>query len=254
MFMLDSMVVITVLLHDASKREVFISELAACHVNEQLLENAVANLNRTHKTITLTSALPGYEQNAVNLEHARANMNHLIFEGVKTWRDIDEERLLHRLDAAIKSQKAGNCYEFSFYTQSFFAKQGIKSEVFRIRGEQEDNHIFLIINRDPTSPAEDFHQWNDDALLVDPYLKKVYLASEIPNRLESCSYDSESNRVSYIPFDPIQHKLDNLVQTETVEDWRQVLKAYKEHLPSHVSQQATLENGDASSTATHLKK
>lgn len=101
----------------------------------------------------------------------------------------------------------------------------------------EDSHVFLVINRDLTTPAENFLEWNEDALVVDPYLKKIYPASEIPTLLQSCSHDVESDKVHYIPYNPKQHKLDNSVQKEMLDDWQQAINTYKEHQTPPISKE-----------------
>lgn len=75
-----------------------------------------------------------------------------------------------------------------------------------------------------TTRASEFTQWNKDTLVVDPFLNKIDMASEIKEQLQSCFYVLEANKVTYIPFNPEVHKLDNQVKQEIVEDWQAVVE------------------------------
>lgn len=176
-----------------------------------------ACLQETNETIRVCSSLPGHEGNAERVEASRRTIDMNVLN--KLGGAAITERMLLRLFAiAIKEEQAGNCYEFSLYCHTLLAKQGTKSEVFRIQGE--GNHVFLVIHRDPTTPVNDFTQWNPEAVVVDPFFSSFYLAQEIPTFLQACHFDQELGKVSYHPFDFASHKLNNNVLTELIEDWK----------------------------------
>lgn len=119
LYMSKSITAIIAELKKASISDIFISSHANESVDKKLLDKLITCISKTHDVIELTSALPGFEKNAVNVENARTTMNKLIFERIKNWGDIDQDRLLLHLNTAIKSQKAGNCYEYHFTPNHF---------------------------------------------------------------------------------------------------------------------------------------
>lgn len=214
---------ISLLMSDAprKKEHIVISELASKQILAELLQLCISTIDNVHEIITTTSALPGYEQNAKSVESSRKAVNQFMYSKLSDWNKIKEKLLLKILNIAIKAQGTGNCYEFAFYTQ-FLLEKNVKSELFRVKG-QKNNHIFLVVNRDLDTPSDDYTEWNKEAFILDSYLKKIYLASEIPTSLRSCYYDSDEGLIHYLPFEFNQHKLDNNVMKEFIEDWQLLL-------------------------------
>jgi hypothetical protein len=192
--------------------DIFISKPAeASPTDRALLDIAIDAIFHAHETINITSALPGFEHNAKIVHDARQQMNDMIFERLRVYGLVTEKFLFNIITLALRNNHAGNCYEFAFFAHWLLISQDIHSEIFRVRGNTGDSHVFLVLNRDTATRAHDFHAWNLDTIVVDPYLEKIYLASEIPTYLESCVHDEKSHRVRYIPFNDKTHKLDNLV-------------------------------------------
>ena len=196
----------------------------ASPADRALLDIAIDAIFRTHETITITSALPGFEHNAKLVHNARQHMDDMIFSKLRDSGILNEKFLFKVLTLAIRNQNAGNCYEFAFYAHWILKSQHIRSELFRVKGIAGDSHVFLVLNRDIVTPADDFLAWNIDAIVVDPYLEMIYLASEIPTYLQSCIHDMKSNKISYIPFNHNMHTLDNLIQQELLDDWKHGLE------------------------------
>lgn len=201
-----------------------ISPAAEATISDELITTATDCIHAVHDVITITSALPGSESNAETVDKARKNIDSMIFERLKPLGEVKERYLLKILALEIKNQKAGNCYEFAFYAKSLLNQiDDVKSEVFRVKSDAGDSHLFLVLNRDPDTSPTDFNSWNADALVVDPYLKKVYLPQEMPAMLQSCMHDVEADEVHYLPFNPEKHTLDNLATHELIDDWRRVM-------------------------------
>ncbi len=221
---------------ETHKREITVSD-SASHIDHKLLSQLMASIQEAHTAIETTSALPGFETNAETVETARKQVDQGIWNRIKHLTEVKESLLLKLLNLGIKAQQAGNCYEFSFFTQSILEKQHISSEIFRIKGvDNQNSHVFLVIKRDPNTKTDDFSAWNRDALIVDPYLKQIYSVSDIPKYLQSCAHSEETNTVRYIPFNRNEHKLDNNVQKEFVEDWQTVLAATKNQINKKASE------------------
>ncbi|WP_127100041.1 hypothetical protein [Legionella sp. km772] len=184
-------------------------------------------ITQTHEIITLCSSLPGLEKNAAEVMRSRELVNDFIRQNISLMSQINERFLLKLLNSAIGAQHAGNCYEFAFYTQSLLDKAGINTQVFRVKKPgTDDSHVFLVakLHSDTTNP-EDPRFLDSSAMVVDPFMKKIYLAKEIPRYLEVCVFDPKSETVSYLPFSKSEHVLDNKVHKELVEDWQLFLQA-----------------------------
>lgn len=126
---------------------------------------------------------------------------------------------------AIRTQRAGNCYEFAFYAASILSR-AMPVEIFRVKDKNtQGNHVFLVINRDPQSSIDDPELWGEKAIIVDPYLRKIYSASEIVQFLQSCVYDQESGKVVYSSYNSEIHFFDNNLTEELLMDWRRIFKS-----------------------------
>ncbi|CEK10086.1 transglutaminase-like domain-containing protein [Legionella hackeliae] len=212
---------------------IFVSDNAQQVIDPCLLNELIQTIDETHEIITLTSALPGFESNATAVEQSRQNGNATIFSLIKGVTSLTDTLFLKLFERMIKTQKTGNCYEFAIYTHILLKHANIQSEVFRIRGNStSDSHVFLMVKS------------TNETFVVDPYLKKIYLASEMGNFLQSCQFRESSNTVVYVSYDPEVHQLDNHVIAEFIEDWHQV-KKYQDCKPS------TAEHSTSISSRTH---
>lgn len=193
----------------------------------EFIEQVTLCIEQTHEKIELCSSLPGFEKNAADVMRARERMNDYISQKVMSMPKINERMLLKVLNMAIATQRAGNCYEFSFYTQALLEKAGISTEIFRVRKPgTEDSHVFLVVNLiSKKDKPNDFNLLKSEALVIDPFMKKIYSAQEIPRYLEVCVFDGEKEQVSYQPFQETEHVLDSNVQKELVEDWQMFINA-----------------------------
>jgi hypothetical protein len=199
------------------------SEAVLQSSSKHLLCSISECIQATNEAITIRSAFPGQEANAKAVEISRKEINYDVFNKLKDFNaNITSNLLVKLLSNAIKTHESGNCYEFSLYCYALLSKQNISSEIFRIKN---GNHVFIVINRDPLLPSNDFTCWNKDAIIVDTFLGKVYMAYEIPLYLSSCLYDEVKNEISYVAFNSSSQTLANDVLPELVEDWnRQVIR------------------------------
>ena len=192
-----------------------------------LLETIAHCIEQAHLKIELSSSLPGCEKNAEAVMQARAQADRFINEKIGSRATINERLLLKVFSAAIASLRAGNCYEFSFYTQSLLEKEGIDTKVIRVKQEGTQNsHVLLVANLN-TRTVGDINTWNSDAILIDPFMKKIFCAKEHANYLEVCIFDDNSGKISYAPFDSSKDILDANVTSELVEDWQKVIEGKK---------------------------
>ncbi|RUR04908.1 hypothetical protein [Legionella sp. km772] len=190
------------------------------------IEKVALCIEQTHEKIELCSSLPGLEKNAAAVMRAREHMNDLIGQRVMSMSKMNERVLLKLLNLAIASQRAGNCYEFSFYAQSLLEKVGISTEVFRVKKPgTEDSHVFLVANLDNKTKLNGVNLVSSEAIVIDPFMKKIYFSQEIPKYLEVCVFDKETEEVFYQPFQETEHVLDKEVQKELVEDWQMIINA-----------------------------
>lgn len=204
----------------------FISPKAEKNTSPEDLQRIIACIEETHQVIKTTSALPGFEGNANRVEESRREVNLFIYRSLacrnKQIRDIF---LLRTLVVAIKAQGTGNCYEFAFYASSILSK-AMRVEIFRVKDKSaQGNHVFLVINRDPESSIDDPELWEEKTLIVDPYLRKIYSASEIAQFLQSCVYDQEFGTVVYSSYNSEIHFFDNNLIEELLMDWRRILES-----------------------------
>lgn len=207
---------------------VFVSDLLKNRLVAKL-PSLVQCIEHVSEDISVTSALPGYEHNAKKVDDARKAMDDFVFQKVKNLNSATEKILLKLFSTAIQSQKSGNCYEYAFLAKNILNKMDISSEIFRVKGNKEnDNHIFLVIDRDLSTDPKDFSTWNENCVVVDPYMQKIYEPKEIPSYLESCVYDEGADLVRYVRFDPKEHQLDCEVINEFLEDWKKVINATKQ--------------------------
>lgn len=209
------------------QKQLFISKKVPQHLSEQHLRLLDELIQNVHDVITRTSALPGYEHNALAVAESRKKIDTFIFEKIKTMTVVQEKLLFKLICSGIKAQAAGNCREFAIYMCSLLFQE-IPSEIYRGKGG-DASHVFLVINRNPSTPTHDFTQWNTDTIIVDPYLKMIYLAHEIPELLQICIHDAQENTIHYIPFNQQQHTLDNNIRAELLEDWQNALQRVKEN-------------------------
>lgn len=219
---------ISLILRSSKKtRAISISDLAK-NIDNEFLNKLITCISEVNSIIETTSALPGYEGNAKEVREARKQIDQSIMSRLNNISDVKENILLRLLNIGIKNQRAGNCYEFSFFGQSLLEKEGVLTEIFRIKGDNtKDSHVFIVANRNQETDASDFNTWNKDAIVVDTYMKQIYFANEIPIYLESCLYNEETSKVKYIPFNSNKHALDNNVRKELVEDWQNILDLLK---------------------------
>ncbi|MBA3661935.1 MAG: ankyrin repeat domain-containing protein [Gammaproteobacteria bacterium] len=89
----------------------------------------------------------------------------------------------------------GNCAETSAYALLLmmeYPAQGLpelpiineKISIERITFDEEDDHTFLVLNRDPQTPLNDLKAWNEDAVICDPWSKEVYTIKEVFEKKE----------------------------------------------------------------------
>ncbi len=207
----------------SNRKNIFQNDHVMASVDGAVLEKIRQSIKETNETIKIVSALPGYEHQAAIVDDARNMVDKSIFSSLKANSvNVTENLILRLFVNAMKLQQAGNCYEFSLYCHSLLLKKGIKSEVTRIKN---GNHVFLIIDRDQSIPIEEVERWRQagHAIIVDPFLNKIYMASEIFHYLQNCWHDEVLNQVKYIPFNLAEHTLSNDVLKEYVEDWRNAL-------------------------------
>lgn len=87
-----------------------------------------------------------------------------------------------RTELALKGEK-GNCAEFAEIVVKLFMEEmpEVLAETFELKN---GNHEVVVINRDPLSDPLDFRTWGVNALVCDPWSGEVFLASEIPFKLQ----------------------------------------------------------------------
>jgi hypothetical protein len=162
-----------------------------------------------HNKITIKSSLPKHEENAWYVEKARKNIEENIIEKLYSMNiyTISEKQnyFFKLLIKEIENQNAGNCEEFSVYVHHFLKNKNINSEIFHIVG---GDHVFLVVDRDSKTEPLRPKNWNENAYIIDPFRRKVFMASEI-DQLESCLYNKEDNKISYHSFKQNNQCLNN---------------------------------------------
>ena len=116
----------------------------------------------------------------------------------------------HESVVAVTSKYSlGNCDELA--TQAFeyvLNHDNISAEKFRIAGEGGD-HVFVVINRDPSSDPNDPLSWGENAVICDTWAAneadQVYPASEYKTHLKNFYHRDGKNQVE--PINLKQHQL-----------------------------------------------
>lgn len=110
----------------------------------------------------------------------------------------------------INEQHIGNCHEFSEIVKDFFAKNNktnISCEIFHI---ENGDHVFNVIGRRKDSNPNDHTTWGDEAIVADAWGLDVFLAKEIPNRLQNFYKLKDKdfqNKYFTGPINPHFHKI-----------------------------------------------
>lgn len=131
-------------------------------------------------------------------DQENTNLFSLSFFNKKT------DQLESIVNSVVKS-KIGNCYEFSFCACQVSIKMHptLNSEVYEILN---DDHVFLVIGRDPDSKPDDFKTWGTSAVVCDAWGGYAIPACDIPQKL-ACFYRYHNQNI-IVPFDPNYHKLN----------------------------------------------
>jgi hypothetical protein len=102
----------------------------------------------------------------------------------------------------------GNCNELAVQALDYILRHApdISAEVYKIEG---GDHAFLVLNRDPSSAAEDPNTWGPNAVICDPWTNEneVYPAKECFTRLKSYYWDENENCHKTERYDPEKHFL-----------------------------------------------
>ena len=80
--------------------------------------------------------------------------------------------------------------------------------------------MFLVANLKASSRIDDFHSWNSEAIIIDPFMKKIYSPKELLDYLEVCVFNEQTEKVSYLAFKEETHVLDNSAQKDLLDDWQ----------------------------------
>jgi hypothetical protein len=196
-------------------------------IQPTLLDTITHCIDQAHTKIELSSSLPGCEHNAEAVMQVRAQTDKFINEKIGSKSKVNERALLKVLCRSIASLRAGNCYEFSFYTQSLLEKKGVDTKIIRVKQQGTLNSHVLLVTHLDTSTVGNLTSWNSDAILIDPFMKKTFCAAELPNYLEVCIFDDISGKVRYEAFNSLTDTLDADVTRELVEDWQRVIEGKK---------------------------
>lgn len=206
----------------SNESKIEINSIVEKTISKELLSMLKETLKKVNGIITTVSSLPGEEKNAERVQNARDNINKAIITQLQSRAaSLTESLLLRFVINGLNIQKAGNCKEFSLYVYSLLIAQKIKCEIFRIKN---GDHVFLVVNRDTSTPVKDYNLWNEEACVVDPFFNRIFSPKEIPIFLKSCLFNVEMNTVSYILFDPEKHELVNSVMREFLDNWREDLE------------------------------
>jgi hypothetical protein len=114
-----------------TNNEVRISVTASAVLDVVTLEMITSKLRQVRATITTCSALPNHEENAAAVSTARASMDVEVLKRLEH-NDVGVTAglLLRQFSIAIKTQQAGNCYEYSLLMQFLLSKSSLRSEIF----------------------------------------------------------------------------------------------------------------------------
>lgn len=98
----------------------------------------------------------------------------------------------------------GNCNEFAFQALDYVLlnTDNVRAEIYSIEG---GDHNFLVLNRRVDSNVSDPSTWGDKAVICDPWINKVYPASEYLVELKS--FSRKKNKNTLVDFNPKKHKL-----------------------------------------------
>lgn len=110
-------------------------------------------------------------------------------------------KVLRREKAAIKQNRTGNCGDFASLALYFCKKHNCPAENILLANA---DHEFVVINRLPDSDINDPSTWGEDAIICDPFYKKVYYAKLFREHLMGYDYNEELEHPNLdIPNDEI---------------------------------------------------
>lgn len=190
------------------------------------IESGIGDLIQQTVTLTvdsfeITSALPGFELNALDVHEKRMQVQQQLTKWIKLDKAYDMQFmfLLKMLNKLMVTAGIGNCFEHATFLFEKLRRNDIDVEIIRAKSVTRlDSHVFLVINRATSSAIERIASWNDTAVIVDPYLQIAYPAKLYEKYLTLCQYDPEAGRVKYIPFNPDIHNLDGSALDDYLED------------------------------------
>lgn len=127
-----------------------------------------------------------------------------------------------------KHKSIGNCQEYAMLALEYCLKlptQQVEAFYFANNsyfGYKKD-HVFIVIGRDPTSDLKDIKTWGADAVVCDPWARKVYPATEkaMSENLQYISQvfnvESQLMQDTLIHFDPKKDALYRLCSLEMIQ-------------------------------------
>ena len=169
-----------------------------------------------------STQLENNKLNQEHFDHLRKGVEGSTFSkleglGIKDIIDIETERRIQNHENPVlatynsiisvtSKYSLGNCHELAVQALDYILRYApeINAEVYTIEG---GDHVFLVLNRDPYSKAEDPSNWGDNAVICDPWADEAYPAKDCSTRLKNFYIDKNKNQNKIEDYNPNKHFL-----------------------------------------------
>lgn len=86
--------------------------------------------------------------------------------------------------SAVKAFNAGNCHELCYVALNRLREldPSHNAELFLV---QNGNHVFIVLDRNPESDANDYRTWGQKAVVVDPFSNTAFPANLLEDELKT---------------------------------------------------------------------
>ncbi|MFN8578288.1 MAG: hypothetical protein U0354_15730 [Candidatus Sericytochromatia bacterium] len=95
--------------------------------------------------------------------------------------NFDDKDMVKRMAFTSSVTRIGNCGELAAVAAVAARElRGGKVEFFSVQysSNEQNNHIFVVVNRKEGSDQSKPSSWGDKAIIIDPWREKVYQASD----------------------------------------------------------------------------